>query len=193
MFLSKVTKFKVNYLSILVSIVLALVFSFTMLSCKELLDVRRTFTFSQEFTIADGENLSFSEFEVVDMTVAESLINEYGSKIKDIEIEELKYWLKAHQGPDGQTVTNFVLDVARADGSNVTNIVTLSNVALAGLLNNPTVATVNNGGIALASELIKTAPHKLKFLTSGNVNEGPISFTVVVDFKIKMTANPLNK
>ena len=193
MALSLLAKFKANYLWLLGSLVWALIISFSMLSCKSLLDVKRSFSFSQEFTISEDHILSFSEFEVVDMTVAESLIGEYGSKIKDIEIEEIKYWLKAHQGPGGQTVTNFVLDVARADGSNATNIVTLSNVALAGLLNNPTVAAVNPTGVALASELIKNAPHKLKFLTSGNVNEGPISFTVVVELKIKMTANPLNK
>jgi hypothetical protein len=175
------------------SLVLAVFIFLFVSSCKEILDVKRTFTFSQEFTITDGQSLSFSAFEVVDMGAAESLIAEYGSKIKKIEIEELKYWFKDYDGPDGQTLSNLVFDVARADGTNVTNVVSLSDVVLAGLANNPTLANVNNDGVALAGELIKNPPHNLKFLVNGSLNEGPISFTAVFDLTIKMTANPLNK
>ena len=168
-------------------------FLITGTACKELLDVKRTFTFEQEFTIIESESTSFSELEIVNMAAAQSLIAEYGEKIKKIEIQELKYWLKNYEGPDGQTLINLDFDVARMDGTNVTNILSINDVVLAGLVNNPTVANVNNEGIAFAGELIKTPPHNLWFQVSGNLNEGPISFTMAFEFKIQMTANPLSK
>ena len=161
-------------------------------SCEDLLDVTKTFTFEHEFVVSSVTDQSFEEFAVIEMTEKESLINDYGSKIKKIEIEEVRYWLKAHDGSSTQTFSSIVLDVANHDGTDIKNIVNVQDLVLANLLNNPTVLSFNDQGIQKLSGLIKSPPHKFSLSLSGGVNEVPLNFTVVFEFKVKMVANPIN-
>lgn len=173
---------------ILFLIVCASLFSLT--SCEDLLDVKKTFTFEHEFHVTSDE-LSFQETAVIDMQQKNSLIKDYGSKIKKIEILEIRYWLTYFDGPENQQYNNLILDVAQADGSEVKNIVTLNNVVLITLQGNPTVLQTSATGLDKLSDLIEKPPHNLSLNLSGSVNEVPLDFKVVFEFEARMTANPL--
>ncbi len=169
---------------------IALISLFFLPSCGDLLDVTKTFTFDHEFHVTSSDQ-TFQENVLIDMAVEESLIADYGSKIKKIEIEEVRYWLTSQLGTENQQYNEVMLYVANDDGSDSKNIFSLQNVVLSDLVNNPTVLQMNAQGVQKLSEKIKTPPHKFSFNLSGNVNETPVDFIMVVELKIKMTANPL--
>lgn len=173
---------------ILFMIVFASMFSLT--ACEDLMDVEKTFTFEHEFHVTSGE-LSFHENAVIDMTQKNSLIQDYGSKIKKIEILGVRYWLTYHAGSDNQQYNSIILNVAEVNGSAVENIVSLDNVVLTGLLGTPSVLQAKEEGLEKLSDLIKNPPHKLSFDLIGSVNEVPVDFKVVFEFEVSMTANPL--
>lgn len=175
--------------------VLVLLAAFTFIaftSCGDLLDVTKSFTFEHEFVVFESNAESFDEAAQVAMTEKESLINDYGSKIKKIEIEEVRYWLKAHNGSGEQMFSSIVLDVANHDGTDTKNIINIQDLVLANLLNNPTVLSFNDQGIKKLEGLIKSPPHNFSLNLSGGANEVPLDFTVVFQFKVKMVANPIN-
>lgn len=172
--------------------VLALLGLFMLSSCDEdLFDVTETFTFEHEFVVYENDD-SFLEFESVNLSQKETLIDDYGSKIKKIEILEVKYHLKAHQGSEEQKVINFSLYASNPDGTDEKNIVDLQNVVLHDLLFNPTVLDVNTDGVQKLGGLIENPPHTFGIKLMGQVDETPTDFTVVFSFKARMTANPLN-
>ncbi|MEE4176743.1 MAG: hypothetical protein V2I46_04465 [Bacteroides sp.] len=173
---------------ILFLIVFASLFSLT--ACEDWLDVKKTFTFEHEFPVT-SDDLSFQESEVIDMPLKNSLIKDYGSKIKKIEILEVRYWLTYHEGSETQQYNNISLNVAKADGSDSKNISTLQNVVLSPLLNNPTVLPTNEEGTKKLSDLIKNPPHKLSLKIVGDINEVPVNFKVYFEFDVRMTASPL--
>lgn len=161
-------------------------------SCDEdLFDITETFTFEHEFVIFENDD-SFHEFASVNLSQKETLIEDYGSKIKRIEILEVKYHLKAHQGSQEQKVINFNLYSSNPDGSDEKNIVDLQNVVLHNLLSNPTVLDVKTDGIEKLGNLIEKSPHTFGIKLTGQVDETPADFTVVFSFRARMTANPLN-
>jgi len=163
---------------------------FLLPSCGDILDVTKTFTFDHEFHVTSSDQ-TFQENVLIDMAVEESLIGDYGSKIKKIEIEEVRYWLTSQLGPENQQYSEVILNVANDDGSDIKNIFSLQNVVLSDLLNNPTFLQMNAQGVQKLSEKIKSPPHKFSFDLNGNVNETPVDFRMVVELKVKMTANPL--
>jgi hypothetical protein len=172
--------------------VLALFGLLVLNSCDEdLFDVTETFTFEHEFVVY-GTDDSFLEFASVNLSEKETLIEDYGSKIKKIEILEVKYHLKAHQGSEEQKVINFNLYSSNPDGTDEKNIVALQNVVLHDLLFNPTVLNVNSDGINKLAVLIEKQPHTFGIKLEGQVDETPVDFTVVFSFRARMTANPLN-
>lgn len=169
---------------------ITLISLFLLPSCGDLLDVTETFTFDHEFYVTSSDQ-TFQKNVVIDMAIEESLIADYGSKIKKIEIEEVRYWLTSQLGPENQQFNEVMLHVANDDGTDSKNIFTLQNVVLSQLLSNPTEMQLNAQGVQKLSEKIKSTPHKFSLNLTGNVNETPVDFIMVVELKIKMTANPL--
>jgi hypothetical protein len=171
--------------------VMALTGLFMLQSCDdELFDVNETFTFEHEFAVFATET-TVADSDVIDLSAKEVLIEQYGSKIKKIEIESIRYWLKRHEGSQEQTLQSSYLRVANADGSDVKEIVSLNNVKLADLYYNPTDLNPNMSGVTKLAGLIESPPHNFMLLFGANVNDSPVDFTVVFEFKAKMTANPL--
>lgn len=165
---------------------------FMLSSCdEEIFDINETFTFEHEFAIFATE-ATVLESEVIDLAAKEVLIEKYGSKIKSIEIESVRYWLKRHEGAPGQTLQSSYLRVANPDGSDVNEIAALNNVVLANLMNNPTTLNSNTQGITKLAGLIETPPHSFTLIYGATLSEVPADFTIVFEFKAKMTANPLN-
>ncbi|MFN2395037.1 MAG: hypothetical protein ABR597_05055 [Bacteroidales bacterium] len=158
---------------------------------KAIFDITENFTFEHEFAITGSDN-SFDEFASVNLSEEETLIEQYGSKIKKIEILEVKYHLKNHNGSDEQTLIHFDVYSANPDGSDEKLIAELQDINLSNLVMNPTVLDVNDEGILKLAGLIEDSPHTFGLKSSGQVNEAPVDFTVVLTFKARMTANPLN-
>jgi hypothetical protein len=171
--------------------VLAIAGLFMLPSCDdELFDINESFTFEHEFAIFATE-ATVLESEVIDLAAKEVLIEKYGSKIKSIEIESVRYWLKRHEGAPGQKLQSSYLRVANPDGSDVMEIATLNNEVLANLMNNPITRIPNMQGITKLAGLIETPPHTFTLIYGATLNEVPADFTIVFEFKAKMTANPL--
>ena len=178
-----------SYLTFSLTAVLGL---FLLSSCdKDIFDITETFTFEHEFVVFENDD-SFQEFVSINMSQKETLIEQYGSKIKKIDIEEVKYHLRAHNGSSEQKLVNFTLKSANPDGSDAITIVQLQDVVLSDLLNNPTVLNVNSQGIQKLNNLIEKSPHTFGLKLEAEIDETPADFTVVFSFKTKMTANPLN-
>ncbi len=172
--------------------VLALATMFLFVACDDdLLDVTESFTFETEFVVFSGEP-SFTDNRVVDLAQDQSLINQYGSKIKRIELESVRYWLKAHEGTETQQLESLTLNVANADGTDSKNIIQLDNLVLAALLNNPTDLPLNSTGVNKLETLAAEPPHQFLYLLEATANEVPLDFTIVFEVTAKMTANPLN-
>ncbi len=161
-------------------------------SCDDdLFDITETITFKHEFVVAE-QNAAYAENRVVDLTDDSDLIAQYGSKIKSIQVESIRYWLKAHTGPSGQTFSTVNLQVANSDGTDSKSLLHYEDVVLSGLLNNPTVVEMNPEGVTKLETLAETAPHSFSYLFDYAGNDGPYNFTIVFEVKAKMTANPLN-
>ncbi|HZK08352.1 MAG TPA: hypothetical protein VFC92_09140 [Bacteroidales bacterium] len=161
-------------------------------SCEsDLLDISETFTFENEFTIYTTDTLS-TIVEAVDMAEKSSIINDYGNKIKSIEITDVTYWLTMHQGAEDQKIIEAHLQVSDLTDQGMATIANLADVNLSQLVNNPQSLAVQQGGLDRMEELIKNNPHSFKLTYTNACNTAPLDFTIKFRYTIKMTANPLN-
>lgn len=164
---------------------------FLLQGCEDdLLDVTESFTYEAEMVVS-SDDLTYTTSEVIDLAADVELINQYGDKIKDIEIEELKYWLTVFNGTAEQKIVNATLVIADENGNDPKTIATVTDQLLQPLLNNQTDLTLNQEGVDRLADLIQNAPHKFKLTFATTSNEVPLDFTVKFKFTIKMTANPL--
>ena len=160
-------------------------------ACEDLLDVEETFTFEQEFTIVTDQT-NFSEWELIDLESDVDIIEEYGDKIKDVQIDKAEFWLTALHGGDNQRFEGGSVSVADPDGSNITQIGSIGQHNLQDLLDEPHLLQTESQGLNRLGVLAEDPPHRFRLYYNGSVNEGPVSFTVVFLFTGKMVANPLN-
>jgi len=158
---------------------------------EDLLDVTETFTFDQEFVV-DTEHHEFSHEELFDLAADVDLIDDYGNKIKEVTIQEVTFWLTAHQGDPGQTMEGGSLLVSDPGDGNPVEIATMGTHVLQDLLDNPTELDLNNAGVELLGDLAAEPPHRFTLHADASFNEGPLDFTLMVEFTARMTANPLN-
>lgn len=164
---------------------------FLLQGCEDdLLDVTESFTYETEMVVSSND-LTYSTSEIIDLAADVELINKYGDKIKNIEIEEVKYWLIAFNGSAEQKIVNATLEVADENGADPKTVATIADVLLQPLVNTPTDLTLNQDGINKLADLIENPPHKFKLAFTTTCNEVPLDFTVKFKFTIKMTANPL--
>jgi hypothetical protein len=164
---------------------------FMLQSCEDtLLDFNQTLTYTYEVPVISVDSV-FSITEVIDLASQDSVINEYGNLIKEINIQEVKYWLTAFEGDDDQTIIEATLKVADENGAGTQTITTISNQNLKALLNTPTVLAVNQDAINSMQELIKNAPHKFQLSFNNSCNKKPLHFTVKFEFTYELVANPL--
>jgi hypothetical protein len=164
---------------------------FLLQSCDDdLLDVTESFTYETELVVL-SQDLTYFVSEDIDLAADVELINKYGDKIKDIEIEEVKYWLSAFNGSAEQKIVEATFVIADENGSDPKTIATVTDQLLQPLLNNQTDLTLNQEGIDKLANLIQEPPHKFKLIFNTLANEIPLDFTVKVKFTVKMTANPL--
>ncbi len=172
--------------------IIVFLFSFLLFTgCSDLFDVEETFTFRQIFTV-NTDQATFSDSNVFDLAANVDVIDEYGSKIKEVKIEKVEYWLTAFQGSEEQVFQGGSLSVSNTDGSNVTLISAVGEHYLHELLNSPRTMVPGTAGINMLGELAADPPHRFMLHADGEVNEGPLNFVVVFEFTARMVANPLN-
>ena len=176
---------------LLMALPLALLLTTACDEVEEMLDVSETFTFDQEFVV-DTEQHSFAHEELFDLAADVDLIDDYGNKIKEVTIQEVKFWLTAHQGDPGQTMEGGSLLVSDPGNGNPVEIATMGTHVLQDLLDNPTELDLNNAGVELLGDLAADPPHRFTLHAEASFNEGPLDFTLMVEFTARMTANPLN-
>jgi hypothetical protein len=165
--------------------------AFVLQSCEDtLLDFNQTLTYSYEVPVSSVDSV-FSISEVIDLASQDSVINEYGNLIKEINIQEVKYWLTAFEGDDDQTIIESTLKIADENGSGMQTIATISNQNLKALLNTPTVLPVNQDAINSMQELIKNSPHKFQLGFNTSCNKAPLNFKIKFEFTYELVANPL--
>ncbi len=158
---------------------------------SDLLDVEQSFEFEEEFVVLANEN-TFGGSKVFDLAGEVDLINDYGSKIKDVIVEEASFWLKEHNGSDEQAMLGGSLFVSGPDGSNKELIIKMGEYILHELVNNRTDLDLNAAGVNKLGDLAANPPHRFMLHYEADVNEAPLDFTIVFKFKAKMVANPLN-
>ncbi len=173
---------------ILLALFAALAFLFA--GCEDLLDVEETFTFTYSFSV-DTDEHAFSGSQLINLSDDVDLIGEYGSKIKEVKIESVSFWLTEFSGTDTQSIESGSLKVSDADGENVQPITTLNGHYLHELLDNPQNLDINEAGVNLLNELAENPPHSFQLHADIEVNEGPLDFTAVFEFTARMVANPL--
>lgn len=172
----------------LIFVSLVLVLSLT--SCKDLLDVERDFSFTYELRL-DSDEINYFSIDLIDFGDEVSVIGDYGDNIKDIDIRNISFWIKNHQGPNDQIIVESSLSVANFDGTNPVLVSNLENQEIATLIQNPTALDLNQDGVQKLNRLIRQTPHTLQFILMGQLDQAPANFTAVFEFEGRMTANPL--
>lgn len=162
-----------------------------LISCEDLLDVEETFTFEHEFTVNTNQT-SFSTSDVIDLSASSDVIDEYGSKIKDIRVDQLEIWLKRFNGSETQLLESASIAIAEPDGSSPSTIAQMDDIFLQSLLNSPKVLQTQKSGQEKFEELAAGPPHRFRMVFHASVDEGPADFTAVVRVSATMVANPLN-
>ncbi len=170
---------------------LAIAGIFILNSCEEdVLDITEDFYYEQEIEVSTGDS-TMTVVEVVDMAAYSDLIAQYGDKIQDIEISEVKYWLTFFEGEDDQEIVEASLKVANGDGSGETLIAEVLNQNLQALLDTPTELPVQQAGLDKMADLIQASPHVFQLSYNNTCNKGPLNFKIKFQFKVALTANPL--
>lgn len=159
-------------------------------SCEDLLDTEESFTFEQEFVVNTPEH-EFSQQTLYDLAAEEDVIDEYGDKVKEVSIQQVRIWLTAHEGSEEQSFIDGTLLVADPTGGAPAEIASFGTHNLSALLNNPTVLDHNNAGATFLGNLAAEPPHRFRLHADASFSEGPLDFTLVVEFSAKMVANPL--
>lgn len=172
---------------------LAVFAMFFFTSCEDLLDVEEEFSFSIEFTI-DTDETSFSASKLFDLSDDVDLIDEYGNKIKEINLDEIYVQITDHEGDINFMIDLGLLSVSEADGSNKKEISSIGSFNLSELVNNPMSLVVNQAGADLLEDLAKNPPHRLMLHYEIEISEAhlPINFDIKFEFNATMVANPLN-
>ena len=161
--------------------------------CEELFDVEESFTFEHEFTVNTSQT-SFSSSDLIDLSASSDVIGEYGSKIKEVRVEQLEIWLKRFNGSETQLLENALLAVSEPDGpgSGYSVIAEMEDMLLQSLLNSPVVLQTEKSGRDALGELAANPPHRFRMEFNASADEGPVDFTAVVRVTATMVANPLN-
>lgn len=159
-------------------------------SCEDLLDVTEEFWLEHSFPVIDP-GPDFNEVYILDASSESDLINDYGNKIKKIEILETTYEVTFHDGPPTQQINTATLTASDNTGGGVVEIGSVENKNLSALVGNVQTMDVNQAGVDRMAELIKNPPHVCRLDLYGSANEGPLNFAVKFRFKVRMVANPL--
>ncbi len=175
-----------------ISVLLMAIFGlFIINSCDEdLLDVTETFEFSGEFVV-DTDVASYADSQLIDLT-EEDLVDEYGSKIKEVVITKADFWITDMVEIEGQKLESGSLYVSNPDGSGKTAIILMGEYVLADLLDTPTALSLEQAGVDKLDDLASNPPHTFMLHYEASFNEAPLDFTVKFEFEAKMVANPLN-
>ena len=161
-----------------------------MISCnKDALDVTEEFDLRTSIVVSDN-HADFVGEHLLDALAESEMIDNYASVIKSIEIIEVTYYVSDLTGTITQQINSGTLEVADPDGANSMVISTMQNVNLMQATTEQTIV-FDQAAIDKLASLIKNDPHQAMVYLRGDVNETPVDFTVVVNFRVKMVAGVL--
>ena len=162
----------------------------TISSCKkDLLEVNEEFYLSKTIVV-QGNETSFDEDVLLDAISENDLIDKYADHIKSFEITEITYYINYFNGPSTQQINSSILSIGDGDGNNKITVAELNNVLLA-QASAETNLMYDNAAMEQFADYLKDNPHQAMVYLSGSVNETPLDFSVVIKFKVKMTATIL--
>jgi hypothetical protein len=157
--------------------------------CK-ILDVTEDITFEQEL-IAFSETAEFYSMDLLAADSLSSVIDDYGDKIKKIEVKEVTYQITSvGDSCEATKINSATLTVADENGAGEETIGTVENQDIA-CLPIPIPMPLNQAGIDRFENLIKNSPHRALIKFYGSADGAPVDFTVELKITVKMTANPL--
>jgi hypothetical protein len=139
----------------------------------------------------DSDDNGYFSSDLVNFAEEVSVIDEYGDKIKKIDISKVSLSVRNHNGPQDQEIQSASIEVANEDGSEAILISSIENQVLSALEDDAVELDLNAEGIEKLNRLIRQKPHTLRIVLNGQLNEGMADFTAVFDFEGRMTANPL--
>jgi hypothetical protein len=145
-------------IAIIYSVLTAILF---ILACEKL-DVKEDFGLEMEIIVASA-TADFDVTALLDGAAESSIIDEYSTHIKDIEILEAKYTITNFTGTNGQQIDTVTMTVADETGGGIVNISTMNNILLPPLVGKEEVLPVNQAGVSRFIDLLKSPPHKIQF------------------------------
>ena len=148
-------------------------------------------TLTQDYVINNVNDTVFSGFQILDAAAQNSDLDKYKDHIQDLTLTKVTYSLVSFTGPADQVLLHGAIDIADTAGVNRTNLTSMSNVNLHGLLNNETELTLNQTSVTWLTNRIKNSPHAVKVFYSGNVNKKPLNFTIRLKLYVTMKAELL--
>ncbi|SRR6056297_250014 len=170
-------------------IVAVSILSLAFFSCSTL-DVERDFSFTHEVDVVSDENTYFSS-DLIDLADKVDVIDEYGDNIKEIDIQKIEVRVTRNDGQPEQEIVEARIEVAKADGSEPIIVSSLTGVTLSSLMDSPETLELDEDGLASLNRLIKNAPHTLRIVLVGQIDQAPVDFTAQFDFEGRLVANPL--
>jgi hypothetical protein len=173
----------------IVLLLLAFIGLTTFFSCNKL-DVTENLDLKVSFVV-NSSTTAFNTVEIFDAAAYSSIISQYDTKIKSIEVTDVTYTLTAFNGTPTQQINNATLVVSDENGNGPETVGTVANVNLQNATIGDHPLTLDQSGVDRIAALIKDSPHKCQVTLSGTANEAPLDFTVEFTIKVKMVANPL--
>jgi hypothetical protein len=171
-------------LSSLVIIVLAAVSFF---GCDKIEDITHT-DIGLEITTSslsvEQPGNTFSSIDSVDLS-ANQTFKDNKTRIKNLQIDQVLMTLNVRQINGADILQTASANVSKLDGTEETNLGTLSNLSFAALDGVETALILTDAGKQKLSTLLLNSPNQARFTFIGVTDQGPVKFDV--SFKIKMT------
>jgi hypothetical protein len=169
---------------------LLLMFAMTLNIGCDKLDITEELTLDLTLDVV-SPTADFNIGELFDADSLSSTIEQYSSKIKDIQLLEATYQITSVGDSNLATkIITSTLTVADEFGAGEEIIATITNQDIA-FQPVPLPLPLNQSGIDRFEGLMTNSPHRAMLKNMGNADGAPVDFTVKFVFKVKMTANPL--
>lgn len=168
-----------------------IILSFVVMSgcSKNLFDVQEEFDVQTSITV-QGNNAEFTAEQFLDVISESDMIKQYADKLKSIEIIGISYYVSEFRGTATQQINWGYLQIADADGNYLQELASVQNVNLISATVERDLAFHADIAAQLSDYMLE-APHTCMLYLTGEINEVPADFTVVIKLRVKMVAEVL--
>lgn len=156
---------------------------------KSLFDVQEEFDLQTSITV-QGNNAEFTAEQFLDVLSESDIIRQYADKLKSIEIIGISYYVSDFHGTATQQINTGYVQIADANGNYVQELASVQNVNLISATIESDLAFQADVAAQLSDYMLE-APHTCMLYLTGEINEVPADFTVVIKLRVKMVAEVL--